>query len=105
MATLDAAILAYAPGTNVSKAHLLEEKSHRVTRCSFTSFLVAVTTQIIVIFDQNRGSFTQGVFISVRESKSSTQKMHACVHTHAHTHETGTDGSYRATFNMCIERK
>lgn len=65
LATLEAVILAYAPGTNVSKGPPFGSKTATVPLAAvpFTSFLGAVTTQ------------------------------------------TGTDGSYRATFNMCIERK
>lgn len=81
--TLEAVILAYASGTNVSKAHLLDENSHCDTSCSFTSFPVAVTTQITEILDQNRRVLCKGwLFLS---QNIEVPHENARVRTHAHT--------------------
>lgn len=99
MATLEALILAYVPGTNVSKAHLLEENSRHVTCCSFTSFLVSVTAQITVILDQNRGVLHKECLFLSENIK--VQHENARVLTHEHT-QTSTDERYRATFNTYV---
>lgn len=83
MATVEAVILAYAPGTHVSKAHLLEENRHRATCCLSTSFLGAVTTQIIVIFYQNRGVLCKGCLFLSENIKVSHENAHVRARTQA----------------------